>query len=122
VPDAREGARFAAWTILLVTLNPLAMGHNGVLLALPIILAARALAHDRRRWVRMAWAVGVVLVSIPRQTILSLTPIPVQPLRGLTVVALPLWGALLLFTAAVATLQRSPREENRPRQSASQSL
>jgi len=107
--DEREGARFAMWGILLVILNPLAMGHNGVLLALPIVLTARALARDQRLWPKAAWAAGVVLVSIPRQTILALAPVPVQPWRGLGVVALPMWGILLLFTAAIAGSWRRPR-------------
>jgi hypothetical protein len=107
--DEREGARFAMWGILLVILNPLAMGHNGVLLALPIALTARALARDHRLWPKAAWAAGVVLVSIPRQTIIALAPVPVQPWRGLGVVALPMWGTLLLFTAAIAGVWRRPR-------------
>jgi hypothetical protein len=116
LPDDREGARFAAWTILLVTLNPLAMGHNGVVLALPIFLAARALALERRVWPRVAWALGVALVSIPRQTIVSLAPVPVAPWRGLGVVALPMWGTLLLFAAAIAAVRRDPQHSRPPSQ------
>jgi hypothetical protein len=108
VTDDREGACFAAWTILLVTLNPLAMGHNGVVLALPIFLAARALALERRLWPRVAWAFGVALVSIPRQTITSFAPVPVTPWRGIGIVALPMWGTLLLFAAAIAAARRPP--------------
>ena len=102
LPDEREGARFAAWNILLVTMNPLSMGHNAVLLALPIVLLVRGLAHDRRTWPRAAWMAGVVLASIPRQTIVSLAPVPVDPWRGLGIVALPMWGTLFLFAAAIA--------------------
>jgi hypothetical protein len=102
----REGARFATWTILLVTLNPLAMGHNGVVLALPIALTARALLSDQRIWPRLAWAAGVVLVSIPRQTIVSLAPVPVPPWQGLAIIALPLWGTMLLFGAAIGVGHR----------------
>ena len=100
--DEREGTRFAAWATLLVLLNPLAMGHNGVLLALPILLAARALRNDERTWPKMVLALSVLLVSIPRQTLLSLAPDPVDPWRGLAVLALPLWGTLLLFVVAAA--------------------
>lgn len=101
--DGREGSRFAAWAALLVLLNPLAMGHNGVLLALPIVLLARELAGDRRTWPKLAWSAGMVLASIPRQTLLSLAPSPIDPALSLSVIALPMWGTLLLFAAALAS-------------------
>lgn len=101
--DGREGCRFAAWAILLVLLNPLAMGHNGVLLALPIVLLVREIACDHRMWPKIACGAGVVLASIPRQTLLSLAPPPVDPALSLTVIALPMWGTLLLFTVALAS-------------------
>jgi glycosyl transferase family 87 len=100
--DGREDARFAVWATLLVLLNPLAMGHNGVLLALPIALLARALFDDCRTWPKFAWGAGVVLASIPRQTLLWLAPPPVDPWRSLSVTALPMWGTLLLFAVAMA--------------------
>jgi Glycosyltransferase family 87 len=104
--DEREGVRFAAFAILLVVLNPLAMGHNGVLLALPIALVGHALVGEPRIWPKAAWAAGVVLASIPKETVFRLCPIPVSPVRGLVVVALPCWGALLLFAAAVGVALR----------------
>lgn len=100
--DGREGSRFAAWATLLVLLNPLAMGHNGVLLALPIVLLVRELVRDPRMWPRIAWGAGVVLASIPRQTLVSLAPSPVDPSLSLSVIALPMWGTLLLFGVALA--------------------
>jgi hypothetical protein len=113
--EAREGARFAAFTTLLVLLNPLAMGHSGVLLALPIALVGRALVGEPRLWPRAAWAAGVVLVSIPKETVFRLAPIPVSPARGLAVVALGCWGALLLFGAAVGVaLRRMPGMDDDP--------
>jgi hypothetical protein len=109
VADEREGARFASFATLLVLLNPLAMGHNGVLLALPIALVGRALVGELRFWPKAAWAAGVVLVSIPKETVFRLASIPVSPARGLAVVALGCWGALLLFSAAVGVaLRRIP--------------
>jgi hypothetical protein len=96
-----EGAPFAAWMTLLVSLNPLSMGHNGVLLALPIVLVARSLLGDRRTWLKLLWSAGVVLASIPRQAVFQLVSIPVEPMAGL-LVALPLLGTLLLFAASVA--------------------
>jgi hypothetical protein len=109
-----EGARFAVWTILLVLLNPLSMGHNGVLLALPIVLVARSLRCDLRLWPKFAWTVGTILVAIPRQTLLEISPPPVMSLQGLTVIALPMWGALLLLAAslAVSQAQSSPDHRN----------
>ena len=101
-----EGARFAAWVTLLVSLNPLSMGHNGVLLALPIVLVARSLLGDPRTWLKLLWSAGVVLASIPRQTVFQLVTIPVEPMAGL-VVALPLLGTLLLFAASIAASRPS---------------
>lgn len=101
--DGREGSRFAAWAILLVLLNPLAMGHNGVLLALPIVLLVREIACDRRMWPKIAWSAGVALTSIPRQTLVRWAPSPVDPSLSLSVIALPMWGTLLLFAVALAS-------------------
>ena len=98
---------FAIWCVLLLPLNPLAMGHNGVLLALPIVLMGRALATDPSTLLKVLWATGCVLVSIPRQTIFDAAPIPVTPFRSLTIVALPLWGTLLLFATGVAIVNRA---------------
>jgi hypothetical protein len=42
-----------------------------------------------------------VLTSIPRQTLWpALTP--VGPIEGIAVIALPMWGALVLFAVALA--------------------
>jgi hypothetical protein len=105
--DAREGARYAAWGVLLVALNPLSMGHNGVILALPIVLIGLALAADQRIWPKLIWAAGVVLASIPRQALVSARPVPTDPWEGVGLIALPLWGTLLLFVAAAAGGARS---------------
>lgn len=105
--DGYEGARFAAWTALLVMLNPLAMAHTGVILALPIVLVARALCSDQRIWPKLAWTAGVVLVSISGHTLISLASDPIEPWQGLAVIGLPLWGTLSLFSAAIAV--SSPR-------------
>lgn len=101
--DAETGAPFAAWVAILPVLNPQSLGHNGVLLALPLVLTARALLSDGRLWLKVAWGLGLVLVSIPRQTLARLAPPPIDPVEGLAIVALPMWGALLLFGVAVAT-------------------
>jgi hypothetical protein len=102
-----DGLLFAAWSVLLLPLNPLAMGHNGVLLALPIVLIGRALTTEPRAWLKMLWSTGCVLVSIPRQGIFEMAPIPVSPLRGVAIVALPLWGTLLLFATGIAVANRN---------------
>jgi hypothetical protein len=98
---------FAMWSVLLLPLNPLAMGHNGVLLALPIVLMARALAADPSTSLKVLWAAGSVLVSIPRQAIFEPAAIPVTPFHSFAIVALPLWGTLLLFATGVALARRT---------------
>jgi hypothetical protein len=107
--DGHEGARFAAWTALLVLLNPLAMSHSGVLLALPIVLTADALASDSRVWPRLAWTAGTVLVSISGHTLNALVSDPIQPWEGVAITALPMWGTLSLFVAAIAVSAPDPR-------------
>jgi hypothetical protein len=98
----REGPRFAVWVALLVMLNPLAMAHTGVILALPIVLVAQALASDQRVWPKVAWTLGVALVSIPGHTLIFLASDPIEPWEGLALIALPMWGTLALFSAAIA--------------------
>lgn len=100
--ESTQAAAFASWVILLPVLNPQSMGHNGVLLALPFVLIGVILVDDRRRWLRVAWALALVLVSIPRQTLFRLAPAPVDPWQGVALIALPMWGALLLLAVAVA--------------------
>ena len=98
-PGAR--ASFAAWSVLLAIINPQSMGHNGLFLALPFVLIARLLIHDRRRWPKVAWAAALVLTSIPRQTLWPAMS-TVGPVQGIAVIALPMWGALLLLAVAIA--------------------
>jgi hypothetical protein len=98
---------FSAWAALLPVMNPQSLGHNAVLLALPFALTLERLL--RERWVvgRLAWAISLIAVSLPRQTSWRLAPPPVEPWQGLAVVAIPLWGALLLFCVILA-LARHP--------------
>jgi hypothetical protein len=100
--DGRDGTRFAAWMALLVLLNPLAMAHTGVILALPIVLVAQALASDHRVWPKVAWTIGVALVSIPGHTLIFLASNPIEPWQGVALIALPMWGTLALLSAAIA--------------------
>jgi Glycosyltransferase family 87 len=100
--DGREGTRFAAWVALLVLLNPLAMAHTGVILALPIVIVAQTLASDQRVWPKVAWTLGVALVSIPGHTLIFLASNPIEPWQGVAVIALPMWGTLSFFLAAIA--------------------
>jgi hypothetical protein len=93
---------FSAWVTLLVILNPLSMGHNGVLLAMPVVLTAKALMADSRMWLKTTWVVAVALISIPRQTLLGAVSQPVDPMSSVGIIALPMWGALMLFATAVA--------------------
>ena len=98
----REGPRFAVWVALLVMLNPLAMAHTGVILALPIVLVAQALNDDVRVWPKVVWTIGVALVSIPGHTLIFLASDPIEPWQGLALIALPMWGTLSLFLSAIA--------------------
>ncbi|HVZ74120.1 MAG TPA: glycosyltransferase family 87 protein [Polyangia bacterium] len=90
-PPTREADRatFAAWLALVVVLNPLAWTHT-------VILALPALA----RFARGPAALALVVLSIPRETLLVLAgSIPVQTVPGL---ALSLHAAALVVFAAVA--------------------
>jgi hypothetical protein len=104
--QADQALAFAAWLILLPMVNPQSLGHNGVLLALPIVLLGRTLAANGRDWQRWTWAAAVVLVSVPKQTVWRLAAPPVGPVEGLAVVGLPTWGALLLFAVTTAVALR----------------
>ena len=83
-------------------LNPLAMARTGVILALPIMLVAQALASDQRVWPKVAWTLGVALVSIPGHTLIFLASNPIEPWQGVALIALPMWGTLSFFVAAIA--------------------
>jgi hypothetical protein len=91
---------FAAWVALLPVLNPQSLGHNAILLIIPLVLVYRQLVNDLRGWPRALWTAALVLSSIPRQTLWSIAPPPITPLEGLIVTALPMWGALALFGLA----------------------
>lgn len=98
----REALAFSAWITLLPVLNPQSLGHNGVLLALPLIVIARVLSNASAPWHRAAWGASLALISVPKQTVWALVSSPVEPWEGLAIVALPTWGALLLFSVIVA--------------------
>ena len=110
----REGALFGLWAILVVLLNPLAWGHGAVMLLLPAALVVRCLAEDaqrhaaERRRLLALMAAGILLVSIPIQTLhRAAGPVPVSPLGSLAVLSLPFYGVLLLFAAALAAIRRT---------------
>jgi Glycosyltransferase family 87 len=110
---ASAAMAFAAWVVMLPVLNPQSLGHNGVLLALPFVLTARALRDVARPGLKVAWALALGLVSIPKQTVWRIAAPPIDALEGLAVVALPMWGALLLFAVivvadAAGALERIP--------------
>jgi len=89
------------WMVLLPILNPLSMGHNGVLLALPLVVTAHMLNAAGQQWHRWAWVVALMLVSIPNQTVWYFAAPPATPLGGLFA-ALPTCGALLLYGVTVS--------------------
>jgi hypothetical protein len=115
--EADGDLALAAWLILLPALNPQSLGHNGALLALPILLLGRAIWRRGAdgRWFGWGWATAVALVSIPKQTVWRVAPPPIDPAEGLLLVALPTWGTLLLFGLAVklstATGAKCPTDE-----------
>ena len=102
---------FSAWCILLPVLNPQSMGHNGLLLALPVVLTGSVIDRYQGVWPKIFWTAGLVLASIPRQTLGRIAPPPVGPWEGLTVLALPMWGALLLFGVALTVSNASSATE-----------
>ena len=67
---------FAAWTALVVLLNPLAWAHTLVMALVPL-----ALLTDTPR--RGLTATALVLLTIPRETLAMLAgPVPVSPAPG----------------------------------------
>jgi hypothetical protein len=92
-----EWLAFSAWLILLPLLNPQSLGHNGVLLALPIVVVAQTLTRRGRPWHRWAWACSLILISVPKQTVWRFAAPPVDAVAGIAIASLPAWGALLLF-------------------------
>jgi alpha-1,2-mannosyltransferase len=96
----REGCVLALWYILVVLLNPLAWAHYAILLLLPAALAARGARVNADRPARALAAVGLALLSIPKETLLLVAGgLPAAPIRGLALSA-HLAGALLLFASA----------------------
>lgn len=87
-PSSRDDRRlFAAWTALVVLLNPLGWTHT-------VIVALVALALLVEDAPRAAIAAVLVLLTVPRETLAALAgPLPVSPGRGL---ALSIHAAALL--------------------------
>jgi hypothetical protein len=118
----REGCVLALWYVLVVVLNPLGWPHYAILLLLPAGLAARAARHARTpaspaassaassadRPALLATALGLVLLTIPKETLfLVAAPFPMPPLPAL-VLSLHLLGALCVFAAAARGALRVP--------------
>jgi hypothetical protein len=99
----------ALWYILVVLLNPLAWAHYAILLLLPAALAARGARVNADRPARALAAVGLALLSIPKETLLLVAGgLPAAPIRGLALSA-HLAGALLLFASAARGAFRPAR-------------
>jgi hypothetical protein len=107
-----EAVALSGWIILLPMLNPQSLGHNAVLLAVPFIVTLNGL-EGGPHWRYGAWSTAIVLNSIPRQTLALIAPPPITPFEGLAVIALPMWGTLLLFLV-VLTDPRIVRPASRP--------
>ena len=104
--DVDHALAFCAWVVLLPMLNPQSLGHNGVLLALPLVVLARMLVRGGATWHGWGWAVGLTLVSLPKQTVWRYAAPPVGPLEGVAISALPTWGGLVLFAVTVGLARR----------------
>jgi hypothetical protein len=109
---------FAAWSCLVVLLNPLSWTHGALVLLVPAALLGRA---GNSRGCRVAAAVSLVLLTIPRDTLFQLAggerPYPAS--RG-WVLGLHALGGLILFGAAcVASARRSAAAPARAEQLAS---
>jgi hypothetical protein len=109
-PRARdpEGCALALWYVLIVVANPLAWSHYAILLLLPMALAARSAAGRDDARARVLVAVGLVLLSIPQETLdFAAGPLPTGPLASLWL-SIPLGGALFVFAAAARGAFPSP--------------
>jgi hypothetical protein len=107
-----QSTAFLVWLVLLPILNPLSMGHNGVLLALPIVVLGHTIAARGHQWQRFAWALALMLVSIPNQTVWFFAAPPATPAGGLFA-ALPACGALILYAIAVSLAHAAVRGNSR---------
>ncbi len=104
--QALEGALFALWSILGALLNPFAWLHTSILTLLPAALILRAATDPPvplRNEVRTGCRVAVVLarLSLPKETLQALAGAAPVPPGRVTVLALPCYGTLARFGAAV---------------------
>lgn len=103
-----EGCVLALWYVLIVVANPLGWSHYAILLLLPMALAARGAAARNDTRARVLVAVGLLVLSIPQETLdFAAGPLPTSPLGSLWL-SIPLCGALLVFAAAARGASPSP--------------
>lgn len=97
-PSPAEDRRlFAAWTTLVVVLNPLGWTHTAIIALVPLAL----LVDLAPRWVMVT---ALVILTVPRETLAALAgPTPVGPGPGLV---LSVHAAALLLLAAVSIRRR----------------
>jgi Glycosyltransferase family 87 len=97
-----DATAFATWASLIPLLNPIACTHNAVFSLLPAALVAR----DCVPVARTAVAVGLVLLSIPRETFLLLAgELPFTASLG-WMLGLHALGALAIFAGALIETRR----------------
>jgi hypothetical protein len=97
--QAPPAEAFAAWSVLAVVLGPLSWTHTSTWLILPVALLLRSRLGARAR---LGLAAAVVLLTVPRLSLLALAgPWPVSPVGGLAL-GLHLVGALAVFAVACA--------------------
>lgn len=99
---------FAGWVAILPMLNPQSLGHNGALLALPLVLVWLHLVESGSAAQRVIWGAALALISLPKQTVWWLAPPPVEPWEGLLINAAPTWGAMLLFALVTSLAAEAP--------------
>jgi hypothetical protein len=98
-----DGPIFALWASLIPLLNPIACTHNAVFALLPAVLVAREDVTAARN----VAALGIVLLTIPRETFLLVAgDNPFSPSNG-WVLGLHALGVLAIFCgAAIAVVRR----------------
>lgn len=101
-PVPPDGPTFALWASLIPLLNPIACTHNAVFALLPAVLVAR----EEVAAARNAAAVGIVLLTIPRETFLLVAgDHPFSPSSS-WVLGLHALGVLAIFTGAASAVVR----------------
>lgn len=97
---------FAAWSTLAVLLNPLGWTHTATWLVVPLAIVVGATRARSDETGTTALLAGLVLLTLPRQTLAELAgTVPVSPGGGLFLAA-HLVGALIVLAIALRAARR----------------